>query len=55
MSARLNPRTISDLALIDRLPAVPYTGEVTDMLDELGYRKETLYYSIQNSTVKTRQ
>lgn len=38
----------SDLGLIDRLAAIPYTGAVTDILDELGYREQTLPHSIQS-------
>ena len=38
----------SDLALIDRLAAIPYTGAVTDILDELGYHEQTLPHSIQS-------
>jgi regulator of RNase E activity RraA len=38
----------SDMALIDRLTAIPYTGAVTDILDELGYHNQTLPHTIQS-------
>jgi regulator of RNase E activity RraA len=38
----------SDSALIERLAAIPYTGAVSDILDEMGYRSQTLPASIQS-------
>jgi regulator of RNase E activity RraA len=38
----------ADLSLIERLAAIPYTGAVTDILDEMGYRRQTLPHSIQS-------
>ena len=40
--------TPADLPLIERLAAIPYTGAVTDILDEMGYRRQTLPHSIQS-------
>lgn len=37
-----------DSALIERLAAIPYTGAVCDILDEMGYRSQTLPASIQS-------
>jgi regulator of RNase E activity RraA len=38
----------SNLPPIDRLTAIPYTGAITDILDELGYHRQTLPHSIQS-------
>jgi regulator of RNase E activity RraA len=38
----------SDLSLIERLAAIPYTGAVTDIMDEMGYRRQTLPHEIQS-------
>ena len=38
----------SDLPLIDRLTAIPYTGALADILDELGHRQHTLPHTIQS-------
>ncbi len=38
----------SDLGLIHRLAVIPYTGAVTDILDELGYHEQILPHSIQS-------
>ncbi len=38
----------ASLALIDRLAAIPYTGAVSDILDELGHTRQTLPSSIQS-------
>jgi len=35
------------LSLIDRLAAIPYTGGVSDILDELGHTRQTLPLTIQ--------
>jgi regulator of RNase E activity RraA len=37
-----------DSALIERLAAIPYTGAVSDILDEMGCRSQTLPASIQS-------
>lgn len=37
-----------DSTLIERLAAIPYTGAVSDILDEMGYRSQTLPASIQS-------
>ena len=37
-----------DSALIKRLAAIPYTGAVSDILDEMGHRNQTLPASIQS-------
>ncbi len=42
------PNAPADLPLIDRLAAIPYTGAVTDILDEMGYHRQALPYSIQS-------
>jgi regulator of RNase E activity RraA len=34
--------------LIDRLTSIPYTGAVTDILDELGYHNQTLPHTVQS-------
>ena len=39
---------LSDLPLIERLAAIPYTGAVTDILDEMGYPHQVLPHSIQS-------
>jgi regulator of RNase E activity RraA len=39
--------TPPDSALIERLAAIPYTGAVSDILDEMGLRHQTLPASIQ--------
>jgi len=36
------------MSLIERLAAIPYTGAVTDILDEMGCRHQTLPRSIQS-------
>lgn len=36
-----------DLPLIHRLAAIPYTGAISDILDEMGYRNQVLPSSIQ--------
>jgi len=36
-----------DTNLIERLAAIPYTGAVSDILDEMGYRGQTLPAAIQ--------
>jgi regulator of RNase E activity RraA len=38
----------ADLPLIERLAAIPYTGAVTDIMDEMGYHHQTLPHSIQS-------
>jgi len=38
----------ADLPLIERLSAIPYTGAVTDILDEMGYRSRVLPHAIQS-------
>ena len=38
----------ADLPLIARLAAIPYTGAVTDILDEMGYRHQVLPHAIQS-------
>jgi hypothetical protein len=35
------------LSLIDRLAAIPYTGAISDILDEMGFTNQVLPYSIQ--------
>ncbi|HTS71033.1 MAG TPA: RraA family protein [Terriglobia bacterium] len=40
--------TPADLPLIERLAAIPYTGAVTDILDEMGYRHQVLPHEIQS-------
>ncbi len=40
--------SLADLPLIERLAAIPYTGAVTDIMDEMGYRHQTLPHSIQS-------
>jgi len=47
MNSPPDSQAAADLALIDRLTAIPYTGAVTDILDELGYPNQTLPHSIQ--------
>ncbi len=42
MSAIVDLRTISDVDLLDRLTAIPYTGAVTDIFNEPGYYEQTL-------------
>ena len=42
------PNTPADLPLIERLAAIPYTGAVTDILDEMGYHHQALPHSIQS-------
>ena len=42
------PNAAADLPLIERLVAIPYTGAVTDILDEIGYHHQTLPHSIQS-------
>jgi regulator of RNase E activity RraA len=42
------PDTPSDLPLIERLAEIPYTGAITDILDEMGYPNHTLPHSIQS-------
>ncbi len=42
------PNTPADLPLIERLAAIPYTGAVTDILDEMGYHHRALPHSIQS-------
>ena len=37
-----------DLPLIERLAAIPYTGAVTDILDEMGFRHQVLPHAIQS-------
>jgi regulator of RNase E activity RraA len=37
----------ADLRLIERLATIPYTGVVTDILDEMGYRHQVLPHAIQ--------
>lgn len=39
--------SLPDDALIERLAAIPYTGAVSDILDEMGYRGQTLPAAIQ--------
>ncbi len=41
-------KSIVDLPLIDRLAAVPYTGAVSDVLDEMDYRGQALPSTIQS-------
>ncbi len=36
----------ADLRLIERLAAIPYTGAVTDILDEMGVRRQVLPHAI---------
>ena len=38
----------ADLALIERLAAIPYTGAVADILDEMGCRNQVLPHAIQS-------
>jgi 4-hydroxy-4-methyl-2-oxoglutarate aldolase len=38
----------ADLPLIERLAAVPYTGALADILDEMGYRQQILPHAIQS-------
>ena len=38
----------ADLPLIERLAAIPYTGAVTDILDEMGFRHQVLPHAIQS-------
>jgi regulator of RNase E activity RraA len=38
----------ADLPLIERLAAIPYTGAVSDILDEMGYHYQGLPHSIQS-------
>jgi len=40
--------TSPSLALIDRLAAIPYTGAVSDILDEMGYHDQLLPAAIQS-------
>ena len=40
----------SDLAWIERLAAIPYTGAICDILDELGYKNQSLPATIQALT-----
>jgi regulator of RNase E activity RraA len=46
--ASAGPNTAADLPLIERLAAIPYTGAVTDILDEMGYHHQALPHSIQS-------
>lgn len=48
MNSALDLRTLPDQPLIDRLAAIPYTGAITDILDELGYPNQTLPHTIQS-------
>jgi len=38
----------ADLRWIERLAAIPYTGAVTDILDEMGFRQQVLPHAIQS-------
>src|SRR5271157_1000033 len=42
------PNIPADMPLIERLAAIPYTGAVTDILDEMGYHHRALPHSIQS-------
>ena len=35
------------LSLIDRLAAIPYTGAISDIMDEMGFTNQVLPHSIQ--------
>lgn len=48
MASSPDLNTLSDLPLIERLAAIPYTGAVTDILDEMGYPHQVLPHSIQS-------
>jgi 4-hydroxy-4-methyl-2-oxoglutarate aldolase len=42
------PTMTSDLSLIERLAEIPYSGALSDILDEMGWRNQTLPASIQS-------
>lgn len=48
MNSASDSQTPPDLALIERLTAIPYTGALTDILDELGHHQHTLPHAIQS-------
>ena len=38
----------ADLRWIERLAAIPYTGAITDILDEMGFHRQVLPHAIQS-------
>ncbi|HMD86082.1 MAG TPA: RraA family protein [Terriglobia bacterium] len=42
------PNIPADMPLIERLAAIPYTGAVSDILDEMGRHQQALPHSIQS-------
>src|ERR1035438_2349927 len=40
--------TSNEIELIDRLAAIPYTGAISDILDEMGWHNQSLPAAIQS-------